>query len=358
MAKTLSPLIQDVINEQYIKTKFVLNIAGKDASNYLLSFNLNSSKEFGSMQATFSINNSDYRFTDGGINEIFVGDVVDFDIYYQADLNQKFDRFYGFVNQKGIVKTNSDRSIDIVCLDYISITQFMDIDLEVEGDKILVEDEVLTPTYLPSPNENLAQIFDFANNSLADNPLPSIMIKNKNTAEEDPQFDGFSILYSEGQLKLGFPLNAKYNYDLMATMYYFYVKGKYAEDIIKEILIQPDGYSKYLFNETSQQASKRKLMGLEWSEFPVLLKARWHIDNCWHDGKPLREAKMSCFESSYVGGMDLNPGFIRYREAAMQHEIHFEQCLKCKLLYALPPSPKDLERRRKVREIIYAGSGK
>jgi len=80
------------------------------------------------------------------------------------------------------------------------------------------------------------------------------MIKNKNTAEEDPQFDGYSIIYSEGQLKLGFPLNARYNYDLMATMYYFYVKGKYAEDIIKEILIQADGYSKYLFNETSQQA--------------------------------------------------------------------------------------------------------
>ncbi|MBS3091352.1 hypothetical protein J4217_02800 [Candidatus Pacearchaeota archaeon] len=133
---------------------------------------------------------------------------------------------------------------------------------------------------------------------------------------------------------------------------------KWKEEAARRQSILYERVSQIKMNETSQQASKRKLMGLEWSEFPVLLKARWHIDNCWHDGKPLREAKMSCFESSYVGGMDLNPGFIRYREAAMQHEIHFEQCLKCKLLYALPPSPKDLERRRKVREIIYAGSGK
>ena len=79
------------------------------------------------------------------------------------------------------------------------------------------------------------------------------MIKNKNTAEEEPQFDGFQIIFSEGQLKLGFPLNAKNNYDLIANMYYFYIHGVYAEDVIKEILIQIDGYGKYLFQETVQQ---------------------------------------------------------------------------------------------------------
>ena len=143
------------------------------------------------MQATFELNNSDYRFTDSGINEISVGDIVDFDIYYEVDLSQKFDKFYGFVNQRSINKTAMERSISIVCLDYISITQFMDIDLEIEGNKILVEEETLTPNYLSSPNENLAQIFDFTNNSLADNPLPIITIRNKNTTEEDPLWDGF-----------------------------------------------------------------------------------------------------------------------------------------------------------------------
>jgi hypothetical protein len=251
--KALSPLIQDAINEQTLKTKLSLTIGSYDVSSYVLSTQVNTSREFGSKQATFSLSNADSRFSSGGVNEINVGDIVTFSVYYGNDLTQEFPLFYGFVNQRSITKNASERTIQIVCLDYISSLQFMDLDLEIEGSKILVEEEVLTPTYLPSPNENLAQIFDFANTSLADNPLPVIMVKNKDTAEEDPQWDGFDILYNEGQLKLGFPLNARYNYDLIATQYYFYVHGVYIEDALKEVLCEPDGYGVYLFNETTEQ---------------------------------------------------------------------------------------------------------
>jgi hypothetical protein len=251
--KALSPLIQDSINEQTLKTKLSLVIGSYDVSAYLINSQVNTSREFGSKSANFQLNNGDSRFSTNGTNEIKVGDIVTFSVYYGSDLTQAFPLFYGFVNQRSITKNSSDRSIQIVCLDYISSLQFMDIDLEVEGTKILVEEEVLTPNYLPSPNENLSQVFDFANTSLADNPLPIIMVRNKNTADEDPQWDGFNILYNEGQLKLGYPLNARYNYDLVATQYYFYVHGLFIEDVLKEILSEVDGYGNYLFNETTEQ---------------------------------------------------------------------------------------------------------
>jgi hypothetical protein len=127
----------------------------------------------------------------------------------------------------------------------------LDIDLECEGTKVEVINETLTPNYLASPNDSLAQLFDFANDSLADNPRPNIIIKNKDTADEDPAYDGYTVYYDEGQLKLGYPLNAKDNYDLICTSYYFYTEGLYIEDILESILKEPDGYGKYLFDETT-----------------------------------------------------------------------------------------------------------
>ncbi len=254
MAKTLSTLITDSISRQDIRYKRTLIIGNYNVSSYLIDSNLSFSREFGSAQATFRLNNNDGRFGEDGTNQIYIGDEVSYSVYYGNDLTQEFKKFYGFVNQRFLSKSSSDRTFTIVCLDYISCTQFMDIDLEVEGTKVLIENETLTPNYLASPNDTLAQVFDFANNSLADNPLPLILIKNKGTAEEDPQYDGFEISYSEGQLKLGFPLNAKDNYDVISTAYYFYTKGIYAEDVLKEILCEADGYGSYLFKETTEQA--------------------------------------------------------------------------------------------------------
>jgi hypothetical protein len=178
---------------------------------------------------------------------------VSFSEYVGTD-STEFKKFYGIVNQRSISKTSSERNMTVVCLDYISILQFMDINISLDGTKVEVENEVLTPVYLPYPNDSLAQLFNFANDSLAQKPAPLIMIRNKDTDAEDPQYDGFEIYHENGQLKLGYPLNAKYNYDLVATSYYFYTQGLYAEDILEQILIQADGYGGYLFNEPTAQA--------------------------------------------------------------------------------------------------------
>lgn len=249
--KALSQYIENMITDQDIKMKYVFKINNVDYSSYLLNWKVSANKEFGANEAAFVLNNDGGVFGEGGVNKINIGDIISFFEYYGTDVTE-FPRFYGIVTQRSILKSANDRNITLICLDYIATLEYMDIDLEVEGDKVLVENETLTPNYLASPNESLAQVFNFANDNIADDPLPIIMIKNKDTDAEDPQYDGYEILYENGQLKLGFPLNALYNYDLIVVSYYFYVKGKYAEDIIQEILSEVDAYDNYMFGETSE----------------------------------------------------------------------------------------------------------
>jgi hypothetical protein len=245
--------IQNQLNSADVKVKFILTIGGYDYSDYVIGWTVSSNVDFGSMSATFTLNNNDNIFGDNGSDIINVGDIISFSELFEGS-TKEFKKFYGQVNQRSYTKTATDRKVTLVCLDYISTLQFLDIDLEVEGDKIKVEEEILTPIFLASPNDTLAQVFNFANENIADNPLPLLTIRNKNNDVEDPQYDGYTVLYDNGQVKLGSCLNAKDNYDLVATAYYFYTRGLYAEDIIEEILTLPDGYGKYLFNEPSAQA--------------------------------------------------------------------------------------------------------
>jgi hypothetical protein len=253
MAKTLTQYITSMLSSGDIKTKFILTVGNYTVNNYLLSWQISYNKEFGAAQATFILNNSNGIFGENGTYKINVGDVVSFSEYFGTD-NTEFKKFYGIVSQRSIAKSATERKITLLCLDYISTLEHLDINLDSEGSKIAVEEEVLTPNFLPEPNDSLSHVFNFANNNIAQNPSPILSIRNQNNFVEDPQYDGFEIQYENGQVKLGFPLNAKDNYDLVAVKYYFYVKGKYAEDVIEEILTQPDGYGNYMFGESSAQA--------------------------------------------------------------------------------------------------------
>jgi hypothetical protein len=250
--ETLLPVtIENQLNNKDVKVKFILKIDSVDISDYLISWGLSSDISFGSMSATFVLNNNANIFGDNGASKIEVGDVIEFSEYFEGS-SKEFKKFYGKVNQRSFGESATDRTVTIVGLDAISELQFTDIDLEVEGTKIQVVEEVLTPNYLSSPNNTLAQVFNFANNNIADNPLPILVIRNKNTDVEDPQWDGYTVMYENGQVKLGSVLNAKDNYDLVAT-YSFYVHGVYVEDIIEDILTAADGYGKFMFNESNAQ---------------------------------------------------------------------------------------------------------
>jgi hypothetical protein len=251
MAKEISSIAQNQITNKDIKTEFTLTIGGIDYSAYLVSWSISNNTEFGSASSTFILINDGGMFGDNGENQINIGDIVSFSEKFGGDTNN-YNKFYGFVNQRSIVKNDTTRQITLVCLDYISRLQFLDIDLKCEGTKVEVTGETLIPNYLSSPNESLAQLFNFANDSLADNPRPTIVIRNKNTDADDPAYDGYTIYYDDGQLKLGYPINALDNYDIVCTSYYFYTEGLYIEDILEDILCEPDGYGKYLFDENTE----------------------------------------------------------------------------------------------------------
>ena len=252
MARALTQAIKDQITEQDIKLEYEFYINDVDYSDYVLSWNISNDRNFGSASATFDLENTSNQFGSGGTYELYVGDVIKLVQKYEGDTTE-FNKFYGFINQKSIRKTSTARSITLVCLDYVSSLQFLDIDLTVEGTKVSVDDETLVPTQLASPNEKLAQVYDFANDSICTDPLPILTIKDKLHNTYDPQYDGFQIQYSTGQVKLGSPLNTVDNYELLARNYQFYTKGVYAEDILEEILKQENGYGKYLFDETSAE---------------------------------------------------------------------------------------------------------
>ena len=253
MAKALSAWAQTQQNRHSIVRTHRLLVDGQDRSNYLLSWNVSYDREFGSASATIILVNGDAQFEDGGSLQIDVGDSVQLFEKYQGDTTE-WKRFYGFVVQRSVSKSARERTISLTCLDFISKLQALDIDLIVQGQTVGVEDEVLIPNFLPPPNSSLAQIFNFSKTGLSDHPEPIIMIHDLTNELSHPQFDGFEVLYEQGQLRLGSPLNAFTNYEIIARSYYYYVRGVYAEDVLEQVLIQPDGYGKFLFGEATAQA--------------------------------------------------------------------------------------------------------
>jgi len=253
MAKALTSIVQGQLDNQDIRVRLIFKINSVDYTSYLLNWSVNFNKSFGAATGSFVLINDGGIFGKDGAKELNVGDVVELIELYHGD-NTQFKKFYGIINQRSIEKSATTRTIGLTCLDYISTLKFLDIDYEAEATKIEVSEEVLSPNYLPSPNDNMAQVFDFANEAIAQLPVPVLTIRNRNNLLEDPQYDGFDISYDIGQVKLGSPLNARYNYHLIARTYFFYPQGLYIEDIIEDIIILPDGYGKYLFNESTAQA--------------------------------------------------------------------------------------------------------
>ncbi len=250
MGKPLSTIALMQLNSHDIRPVRILTVNGIDYSSYLMpNYTIDSSKEFGSMSATFFLDNSSGELE----NAFEVGDTVSFKEKFESD-DVEFEKFYGKITQKPTSENYQSKTLSLVCLDILSDLQGFDVDMEIEGDKILVENEILSPVYLPSPNDSLASLYNFANNSIADNPRPNIIIKDRIHSDTDPAYDGYEINYALGQMRLGFPLNAKYNYDVIAVSYYYYVQGVYAEDIIESLLTTPDSYGNYLFGESSAQA--------------------------------------------------------------------------------------------------------
>lgn len=249
MSRSLTQAIIDQETRQSIKGECTFEIESVDRSDYLLSWDISTNVSFGSQSGVFRLHNPSGVFSSGGSYEIKIGDTIELIEKYGGDATQ-FKKFYGIVNQRSVDKKPQEQTITLNCLDYISVLQDWTINLKVEGTTVKVTDEVLSPVYLAAPNDNMAQLFNFANDAIANKPLPIVKIKDKTHNFTDPQPDGFQILYRDGQLKLGCPLQVRHNYEVKCS-YFYYTKGVYAEDILEDILTIEDGYGNFLFGETS-----------------------------------------------------------------------------------------------------------
>jgi len=253
MPKALTQTIQDQITYKDIQATHIFKINGTDYTDYLRSWNVSHSKDFGSASGNFVLLNDAGLFGQGGANQINVGDIVELIETYEGDVTQ-FKSFYGRVEQRSISKTAQSRLISLTCLDYISTLKNWDINKKIEGTKVEVTDEVLSPNYLDAPNDMYAQIFDFANNTLAQDPAVILLIRNTDHGTDDPQYDGFDVYHDVGQVKFGSPINTLYNYQVRAKSYWFYTQGLHCEDVIETLLTEPDGYGNYMFGEATAQA--------------------------------------------------------------------------------------------------------
>ena len=252
MARTLDQATTTQITQKNISAKFTFKINNVDYTDYVLDWAISYNTQFGSASASFTLNNNGGVFGAGGATPINVGDEISLTEQFVGSTTE-WKSFYGKVEQRSIINSSSSRTIQLTCLDYISVLKQWDVDLIAEGTKVEVRNEVLAPQFLPSPNDTLAQVFNFANNAIADIPRPILSFRDKAQLTEDPQYDGFDVYYNVGQVKLGSPLQAEDNYDLIAKSYYFYTDGIFCEDVLEQLLTQVNGYGKYLFDETSAE---------------------------------------------------------------------------------------------------------
>lgn len=251
--KQLTAIINSQLTSNAVGKAHIFKINTVNRNAYLLDSTFSADVNFGAMSAQFTLNNNSDLFSPGGSYAIEIGDIIEYTEKY-ADDSTEFKKFYGKVVQRSRDKQGKTRTIIINCLDYISEFQNWDINLKVEGTKVEITAETLVPTFLPSPNDTLAQLFNFANNGIATDPRPIIMIKDKvHSTYDQRNMKEYEIYGDTGQLKLGSPINAQYNYDVYAKSYWFYTIGVYVEDILEELITEPDGYGNYLFGEATAE---------------------------------------------------------------------------------------------------------
>ena len=254
-AKQLDTAINNQITAKVLKPVYSLTVHGNDVTDYLIDFTVNFDKQFGAATATFTLLNNAGEFGDAGASHIYVGDIVVFNQSYSGS-SITWNTFYGFVQSREMNKDATTRNIVLTCLDYLAQLKMWDIDLKVEAPKTLVSNEILKPNYLPSPNQMYSQVFNFANEDIAQLPPPvlTVQLQNPNsdsTVEDASKYNGFNFDYSTGQVQLGTPFNVLNNYNVIAKSYYFYPTGLYIEDILKTIITQPNAYNEFLFGESS-----------------------------------------------------------------------------------------------------------
>ncbi len=230
-----------------IYNKFEINGVDKTA-DLLPSYTHSSNRAFGVAVFQGTMKNQSGEYSENGTSPIKIGDIVQLTEGFVLPTGiESWNKFYGEIRQINPRTKKGESTVSITAFDVIVKLRDFDINKTYEATKYAVTSETLTPNYLPAPLEDMAQVYDFKNKNIALRPPVSITIHDKNGIRNDePQSGGYEVSYIEGQIKIGVVLNARDNYEIIAN-YSYYVEGNFAEDIIEDIIIQPDGYGNNYF---------------------------------------------------------------------------------------------------------------
>ena len=247
------------------------------------SFNYNIDKSFGIASFTFSIVNREQLYSVGGSLEIKQGDSVKVQrsIILNDGSKETFETNW-VVRQVNPSTKSTEDIIEITCLDFLVKAGETDIDLGLlEGTKVNVHDmpgesyNLGVPLIESSPHpdtlpSNFAQFFDFGYydtcatsyfvsvNNIAPWPAPIIRIVTKTSQEKGIQ-DSFEINYETGQLILPAPICTD-DFEIWAVFSY-YSAGLRAEDVIKQILLEPDGYGNTIYSSGDFETTLNETTG-------------------------------------------------------------------------------------------------
>ncbi len=180
------------------------------------------------------------------------------------------------------------------------------------------------------------QVLDLANTNIADFPEPIIKVKNRDDELEDPLWEGFQILYEQGQILLGKPLNwAEY---LVRCTYYYYPSATalYAEDIIEDILIAEDGYGETPYTvadnltETFSNMTGNTIDNMTAnSEAEVIDGTAYDIGQVWYTKFSNISTTLTASDFSVSGGASIDTVDLRYGRIILDQAIATNATVQC-----------------------------
>ena len=225
-----------------------------------------------------------------------------------------------------VTNSYSERTVVSINTDTSTITTTSSTDSWANNDEIVKSTRV--------------QVLDLANTNVADFPEPIIKVKNRDDDLEDPLWEGFQILYEQGQILLGKPLNwAEY---LIRCTYYYYPTSTslYAEDIIEDILTTVDGYGNSVYStadnltETLNNMTGSSIDTMKANtEAEVIDSVAYDIGQVWYNSySSILTALISSNFS--VSGASISSVDLRYGRIILDAAISTSSTVTCNLDYS------------------------
>ena len=109
MPKTLTPRIQEQLDNKDVRATFVFKIEGI-VNTDLLSWSIRADRSFGTMAAQFALRNVDGKYSPGQSNEIKIGDEVELIERYGDDQTERARECAEAVDVGGMCSVQDTRS--------------------------------------------------------------------------------------------------------------------------------------------------------------------------------------------------------------------------------------------------------